>query len=182
MDKTDTRFTALIDGSFADSPAAALRTPTDLAPDETHAVVEALNSLIADAFALYVKAKNFHWHLTGPHFRDYHLLFDEQAEQILSSIDPLAERVRKLGGTTIRGITHIAALQTIPDDNEATVSASEMLRRLLTDNRHIAVRQRAAIDVCDANRDVATSNFLQELLDETERRIWFLFETSREER
>jgi starvation-inducible DNA-binding protein len=158
-----------------------LSIPTDLLPAEVHAVVGAINPLIADAIALYLKTKSYHWHLAGPHFRDYHLLFDEQAGQLLASVDPLAERVRKLGGTTIRSIGHVAALQAIPDDDEAMVPATEMLRRLLEDNRHLAARQRAAIAVCDANRDSATSNLLQGILDETERRIWFLFEASREE-
>jgi starvation-inducible DNA-binding protein len=155
-----------------------LATPTDLTPDAVKAVGEALNSLIADAFALYVKTKNFHWHLTGPHFRDYHLLFDEQAEQLLASIDPLAERVRRIGGLTIRSASHIAELQSIADNNEDYVSAEEMVQHLLADNAHIARRQRAAMELADENRDHPTSNLLQELLDDTEKRIWFLYEVS----
>jgi len=147
-----------------------------LKPDEVQGVVEAVNPLIADSFALYVKTKNFHWHLAGSHFRDYHLLFDEQAETLLASIDPLAERLRKIGGTTIRSISHISQLQTIQDDNEDYVSPMEMAQRLLNDNRQMAEAQRAAIEVCDENRDTPTGNLLQEILDETERRIWFLFE------
>src|SRR5947199_6892497 len=121
---------------------AQLATVTDLTSQEAQAVTEAVNPLIADAFALYVKTKNFHWHLAGAHFRDYHLLFDEQAEAILESIDILAERVRRIGGTTLRSISHISQLQTIEDDNDAFVPAAEMIQRLLADNRHIAQQQR----------------------------------------
>jgi starvation-inducible DNA-binding protein len=153
-----------------------LATVTDLTSQETRAVTEAVNPLIADAFALYVKTKNFHWHLYGSHFRDYHLLFDEHAEAILDSIDVMAERVRRVGGTTIRSIGHISQLQTIKDDDEDLVTAGEMVRRLMEDNAHIAKMIRNAITVCDTNRDSATSNNLQEILDATERRKWFLFE------
>ncbi len=153
-----------------------LATATDLTPQEVQAVTEAINPLIADAFALYTKAKNYHWHLAGSHFREYHKLFDEQAEEILASIDPLAERVRKIGGSTIRSISHISQLQTIQDDNNAFVAASEMIRHLMDDNNHAAQMLRAAIQVCDQSRDSATSNLLQDLLDKTERRKWFLFE------
>ncbi len=149
---------------------------TDLTPKEAQAVTEAVNPLIADAFALYVKTKNFHWHLAGSHFRDYHLLFDEQADAIFASIDIMAERVRRVGGTTIRSISHIGQLQTIEDDNNDFVPAGEMVKRLMEDNGHMAKTIRDAITVCDKNRDSATSNALQEILDETERRKWFLFE------
>jgi len=162
----------------ADYPAPdALATPTDLTSSEVRDVVGAVNPLIAGAIALYLKTKNYHWHVSGPHFRDYHRLFDEQAEQLLASVDVLAERVRKLGGTTIRSVGHVSGLQAIAADDEQVVPAAEMLRRLLDDNRLIAARQRAAIAVCDANRDSVTANVLQEQLDGTERRIWFLFET-----
>jgi len=164
-----------------DAPQA-LATATDLQPDDTRAVADAVNPLIADAFALYVKTKNFHWHLSGPRFRDYHLLFDEHAAVILDSIDVLAERVRKIGGVTLRSIGHISQLQTIPDDNETSVPAMEMIRRLLADNRRMAESQRAAIEVCDRHRDTPTGNLLQEILDQTERRIWFLFEISQHDR
>lgn len=153
-----------------------LATPTDLKPDEARAVVEAVNPLIADAYALYVKTKNFHWHLAGSHFRDYHRLFDEQADAIFASIDPLAERIRRIGGTTIRSISHIGQLQTISDSNDDFVSPEEMIQQLVEDNRQMAAAQRAAIEVCDENRDTPTGNILQEILDQTERRIWFLFE------
>ena len=155
---------------------AQLATMTDLTSQEAKAVTEAVNPLIADVFALYVKTKNFHWHLSGSHFRDYHLLFDEQAEAIFEAIDIMAERVRRIGGTTIRSIGHIAQLQTIEDDNNDFVPAGVMVRQLMEDNAHMAKMIRDAIAVCDKNRDSATSNVLQEILDETERRKWFLFE------
>src|SRR5215831_19735569 len=155
---------------------AQLATMTDLTSQEAKAVTEAVNPLIADVFALYVKTKNFHWHLSGSHFRDYHLLFDEQAEAMFEAIDIMAERVRRIGGTTIRSIGHIAQLQTIEDDNNDFVPAGVMVRQLMEDNGHMAKMIRDAIAVCDKNRDSATSNVLQEILDETERRKWFLFE------
>ncbi len=157
----------------------ALATPTDLDSDAVQAVAEAVNPLIADAFALYLKCKNFHWHVTGPHFRDYHLLLDEQAASALDSIDLLAERVRRIGGTTIRSIGHVSRLQSIEDDNDELVPANQMLQRLMDDNRQMAEKQRAAIEVCDEHKDTPTGNVLQEVLDETEKRIWFLFEASR---
>ncbi len=158
-------------------PAAAqLATVTDLTPQEAQAVTQAVNPLIADTFALYVKTKNFHWHLSGSHFRDYHLLFDEQADAMFASIDIMAERVRRIGGTTIRSISHISQVQTIEDDNNDFVPAGEMVKRLMEDNGHMAKMIREAIAVCDKNRDSATSNALQEILDETERHKWFLFE------
>ena len=153
-----------------------LATVTDLTSKEVQEITEALNLLIADAFALYTKAKNFHWHLSGSHFHDYHLLFDEQADQIFASSNLMAERVRKLGGTTIRSISHIGQLQTIKDDNDDFVPAGEMVRRLMQDHQHIAEMQRAAIEVCEKHRDSVTANLLQEILDGTERRKWFLFE------
>ena len=164
-------------GHFKSYPAAKpLATPTDLTPHEVQAVTEAINPLVADAFALYVKTKNFHWHLAGSHFRDYHLLFDEHADQIFDSIDTLAERVRRVGGMTIRSIGHISKLQTIEDDNEDFVPAGEMIRRLMQDNEHLARMQRAAHQVCERNRDVATTSELETIIDETERRTWFLYE------
>lgn len=155
---------------------ALLATVTDLIPQEAQAVTEAVNPLIADAFALYVKTKNFHWHLSGSHFHDYHLLFDEQADAIFASIDVMAERVRRIGGTTIRSISHIGQLQTIEDDNTDFVPAGEMVKRLMEDNGHMAKMLREAIALSDKHRDSATSNALEEILDETERRTWFLFE------
>ena len=157
-------------------PPPQLGTPTVLTPHEVKAVTETINPLIADAFALYVKTKNYHWHLYGPHFNDYHKMFDEQAEAIFESIDELAERVRKIGGTTIKSIGHISQLQTIEDDNEDLVSPEKMVRRLAEDNGRMAKAIHDAIHVCDKNRDVATSNLLQDILDKTDRRVWFLFE------
>ncbi|AIF83229.1 DNA-binding ferritin-like protein (oxidative damage protectant) [Candidatus Nitrososphaera evergladensis SR1] len=155
-----------------------LATRTDLSPQEVKAITEAVNPLIADAFALYVKTKNFHWHLYGSHFRDYHELFDEHADSIFESIDIMAERVRKVGGTTIRSISHIGQLQTIKDDNSSMVPAGDMVQILMEDNGHIAKMIRDAITVCDKNRDSATSNQLQDILDKTERRKWFLYEVA----
>jgi starvation-inducible DNA-binding protein len=155
-----------------------LATPTDLKPEEVKRIVEAVNPLIADAFALYTKTKNFHWHIASSHYRDYHLLLDEQATAIFESIDPLAERMRRIGGTTIRSITHISQLQTIEDDNQDFVPPDKMIEELLKDNRHLAEMQRAAIEVCEQKRDMPTSNLLQDILDQTERRIWFLYEVS----
>src|SRR5437870_8640881 len=132
-----------------------LATPTDLKPEEVRAVTETVNRLIADAFALYVKTKNFHWHVASSHFRDYHLLFDEQADAIFGSIDILAERIRRIGGTTIRSISHMGQLQTIEDDNDDFVPAGEMVRRLMQDNAHMAEMQRAAIAICDQHHDPA---------------------------
>jgi starvation-inducible DNA-binding protein len=153
-----------------------LATSTDLTPRDAQAIAEALNPLVADFFALYVKTKNFHWHLGGSHFRDYHLLFDEHADQIFAGIDLLAERVRKIGGTTIRSISHVSQLQTIADDNDESVSAGEMVRRLMEDNAHLVQVQRAAHEVCERGRDVATTSILEVLIDEAEQRKWFLFE------
>lgn len=158
-----------------------LATPTDLRHEEVRTVCQAINPLIADAFALYIKTKNFHWHVAGSHFRDFHRLLDEQADSILESIDTLAERVWRIGGTTIRSIGHIAQMQTIGDDNDEFVLPEQMIERLLADNRHIAEMQRAAIAVCDKNRDCATSNRLQDILDQTEKRVWFLYEVSQGE-
>jgi len=153
-----------------------LATATDLPAKDVRTVTEAVNPLVADALALYVKTKNFHWHLSGARFRDLHLLFDEQAEAIYDSIDPLAERVRKIGGTTIRSISHIATLQTIKDDDEAFVRPDEMVRRLMEDNKAMAASMREAHTACDETDDVATTSLLEDLIDETERRTWFLFE------
>lgn len=158
--------------------ASELATPNTLGMDAAHAIAAAINPLIADSFALYVKSKNFHWHLSGPHFRDYHLLFDEQADQIFAMIDILAERVRKLGGTTIHSISQISQLQNVKDDNQAFVEPSEMVHILLNDNKNFAQRMRDAHKVCENYGDFATTSVLEIFIDETERRTWFLFETS----
>ena len=159
-------------------PPSQLATPTDLSPEQAKAVTEAVNPLIADAFALYTKTKNFHWHLSGPRFRELHLLFDKQATQILESIDPMVERLRKIGGTSIRSLSHAGSLQTIHDDNDDFVGPQEMVHRLLLDNRHIAQQIREAAGVADDNKDLATANLLEEILDQTERRAWFLYEVA----
>jgi starvation-inducible DNA-binding protein len=154
-----------------------LATPSDLKEKDRLDIAESINPIIADAFALYVKTKNFHWHLASAHFRDYHLLFDEQADQIFAMIDTLAERIRKLGGTTIRSIGHISRLQTIEDSDEAFLDANQMLQQLLEDNKNFAASMRAAHKVCDDANDCATTSILEIFIDETERRTWFLFET-----
>lgn len=161
-----------------DAAPANLKTPTDLEPEQAQAMVRAINPLIADAFAVYLKTKNFHWHLSGSHFRDYHLMLDEQADQLLGSTDPLAERVRKLGGTTLRSVSHISQLQTVQDNNTDFVTPLDMLTELMNDNKTLALNQRAAHEVADTNRDFATSSLLEVIIDETERRTWFLFEAA----
>jgi starvation-inducible DNA-binding protein len=158
-------------------PPPQLSTPSVLSPNEIKTITELVNPLIADAFALYVKTKNYHWHLYGPHFDNYHKMFDEQAEAIFDSIDAMAERVRKIGGATIKSVSHISQLQTIEDDNDDLVPPEKMIRRLAEDNGRMAKAIHEAIHVCDKNRDTGTSNLLQDILDKTERREWFLFET-----
>jgi starvation-inducible DNA-binding protein len=159
--------------------AAALDTPTDLPNDAIKAISTALNAILADAFALYLKTKNFHWHVSGPHFRDYHLLLDEQAEQIFATTDELAERVRKIGGTTLRSIGQISKLQSIKDNDEDYVAPIEMLRELMNDNKAVAHAMREAHKVADDHEDAATAGLLENFIDATERRTWFLFEASR---
>jgi len=157
-----------------------LDTPTDLPPEAVKKISDSLNVLLADAFALYLKTKNFHWHVSGRHFRDYHLLLDEQSEQIFATTDELAERVRKVGGTTLRSIGQIAKLQTIKDNDEPYVPAREMLRELMEDNKKMAAAMRKAHETVDDLDDVATAGLLENFIDETERRTWFLFEASRQ--
>jgi starvation-inducible DNA-binding protein len=157
--------------------SSKLATPNDLGEKAKKTIPIALNPLIADIFALYVKTKNFHWHMSGSHYRDYHLLLDEQADQLFAMIDVLAERVRKLGGLTIHSISQIKSLQRIKDDNENFVQAKDMLKKLMNDNRELAVSMREAHNVCSDHKDVATTSILEVYIDETERRIWFLYET-----
>jgi starvation-inducible DNA-binding protein len=159
--------------------AAPLSTPNDLGANATAQISGALNGLLADAFALYLKTKNFHWHVSGPHFRDYHLLFEEQADQILASTDVLAERVRKLGGTTLRSIGHIARTQRVLDNDAEYVDPQDMLAELGEDNGAFAARLREAHGMCEELRDVASVSVLEPFIDEAERRRWFLFETAR---
>jgi len=158
---------------------AALDTPTDLDQEGTRLIAGALNPILADVFALYLKTKNFHWHMSGPHFRDYHLLLDEHGDQIFAMADPLAERVRKLGQDTIHSIGHIARLQRISDNDAAYVEPSDMLAELREDNKTLAARLREAHNVCDQYRDMATASLIEVWIDETERRTWFLFEAGR---
>jgi starvation-inducible DNA-binding protein len=161
--------------------APPLRTPTDLSAEAIREVSAALNGLLADTFALYVKTKNFHWHVSGPLFRSYHLLLDEQAESLEESIDILAERVRKIGGTTIRSIGQIASLQRIKDNDEEFVPAQDMLKELMDDNKDVIANLRAAHEVADKHDDVATASLLETFIDEAEKRCWFLFEATRGE-
>ena len=162
-----------------DTNPAALRTPTDLKAADVKAICESLNRLVANGLLLYIKTKNFHWHMTGPHFRDYHILLDEQADQILASIDPLAERVRKLGQPTVRSIAHISRLATLADNDEPFVSPFEMLCELAEDNKKVAAAMRETHGLCDDAKDAASASLLEQYLDETEKRTWFLFEASR---
>jgi starvation-inducible DNA-binding protein len=157
----------------------ALDTPTDLSDEAVRELSAKLNEILADAFALYLKTKNFHWHVSGPHFRDYHLLLDEQSEQIFATTDDIAERVRKIGGTTLRSIGQISKLQTIKDNDESFVPAHEMLRELMDDNKQVAASMRECHELCDKHDDVASASILENFIDETERRTWFLFEASR---
>jgi starvation-inducible DNA-binding protein len=158
---------------------AQIKTPTDLGADATRDIAGALNVLLADVYALYFKTKNFHWHVSGPHFRDYHLLLDEQGDQLYAIADTIAERVRKVGGTTIRSIGHIGRLQRVLDNDADYVSPLDMLAELRDDNMQLAAHMRAAHAVCDEHGDVASASLLEVWIDEAERRVWFLFETSR---
>jgi starvation-inducible DNA-binding protein len=159
--------------------AAPLETPTDLGSDAVRDISGALNVLLADIFALYMKTKSFHWHISGPHFRDYHLLLDEQAAQIFATTDDIAERVRKIGGTTLRSIGQIGRSQRILDNEADYVTPSDMLAELRDDNRQLVAHLRETHDLCDEHRDVATASLLENWIDEAERRTWFLFETTR---
>ena len=159
--------------------SAPLETPTDLGSNAVRDISGALNVLLADIFALYVKTKNFHWHISGPHFRDYHLLLDEQAEQIFATTDDIAERVRKIGGTTLRSIGQIGRSQRVLDNEADYVTPLDMLAELRDDNRQMVAHLRETHDLCDEHRDVATASLLENWIDEAERRTWFLFEATR---
>jgi starvation-inducible DNA-binding protein len=158
---------------------APLDTPTNLTANATRDISGALTTLLADMFALYVKTKNFHWHVSGPHFRDYHLLLDEQGEQIFDTTDDIAERVRKIGGTTLRSMGQIARLQRVTDNDAEFVSPQDMLAELREDNKDLTQRMREVHDLCDEHGDVATASLLENWIDEAEKRTWFLFEASR---
>jgi starvation-inducible DNA-binding protein len=158
---------------------APLDTPTDLKPAATRDIAGAMNAILADVYALYFKTKNFHWHLSGPHFRDYHLLFDEQGDQLFAMADPIAERIRKVGGSTIRSVGNIARLQRVKDNDAEYVDPKDMLAELREDNKDLVARLREVHDVCDEHRDIATASLIEVWIDETERRTWFLFEAGR---
>jgi starvation-inducible DNA-binding protein len=158
---------------------APLDTPTDLTSKATRDISGALTILLADMFALYVKTKNFHWHMSGPHFRDYHLLLDEQGEQIFATTDAIAERVRKIGGPTLRSIGHIARLQRVLDNDADFVAPMDMLAELRDDNKQLAAHLRETHAVCDEHGDVASASLIETWIDEAERRTWFLFESTR---
>lgn len=158
---------------------APLETRTDLSHAAVKDISAAMNAILADVFALYVKTKNFHWHMSGPHFRDYHLLLDEGADQLFAMTDPIAERVRKIGGLTLRSIGQIARTQRLVDNDAEYVEPLDMIAELAEDNRALAARLREAHDVCDEHRDIATASLIEVWIDETERRAWFLFETTR---
>jgi starvation-inducible DNA-binding protein len=158
---------------------APLRTPTDLGANASKDLSAALTALLADTFALYLKTKNFHWHMSGPHFRDYHLMLDEQGEQIFAMTDDIAERARKLGGTTLRSIGHIARLQRIPDNDADYVTPEDMLAELASDNRQLLGFLRSTHAVAEEHNDVATTSVVEVWIDEAERRAWFLFEAGR---
>ncbi len=158
---------------------APLKTPTELTRTATKDIAGAMNAILADVFALYQKTKNFHWHMSGPHFPDYHLLLDEQADQLFAMTDPIAERVRKLGGITLRSIGQISQMQRVLDNDAEYVEPLDMLAELADDNKMLTSRLREAHDVCDEHRDVATASLIEVWIDETERRTWFLVETTR---
>jgi starvation-inducible DNA-binding protein len=157
----------------------SLATPTDLGSDAVRDISGALNALLADMFALYLKTKNFHWHVSGPHFRDFHLLLDEQADQIFATTDPIAERVRKIGGTTIRSIGQIAAQKRLLDNDAGYVTPLDMLAELREDNKQLTAEMRRIHALCDDYKDVATASLIEVWIDEAERRTWFLFEATR---
>ncbi|GLS22870.1 DNA starvation/stationary phase protection protein [Labrys miyagiensis] len=156
-----------------------LRVPSDLSSNATKDLSPALTTLLADVFTLYLKTKNFHWHMSGPHFRDYHLLLDEQAEQIFAMTDDIAERVRKIGGTTLRSIGHIARLQRLSDNDADFVTPDDMLAELHDDNKRLTGFLRETHELADEHHDVATASLIENWIDEAERRSWFLFETGR---
>jgi starvation-inducible DNA-binding protein len=158
---------------------APLETRTDLSHAATKDISGAMNAILADVFALYVKTKNFHWHMSGPHFRDYHLLLDEHADQLFAMTDPIAERVRKLGGLTLHSIGEISRTQRVLDNDAEYVEPLDMLAELADDNKTFAARLREAHNVCDEHRDVATASLIEVWIDEAERRTWFLFEATR---
>jgi starvation-inducible DNA-binding protein len=173
-----TRRSKMADNSISGA-SRFLSTPTDLGTDATRDISGGLGGLLADVFALYLKTKNFHWHMSGPNFRDYHLLLDEQADQVFAMTDPIAERARKIGGTTIRSISDIAGRQRLLDNNADYVDPLDMLAELQGDNKQLVAEMRRVHELCDAYSDVATASLLEVWIDETERRSWFLYESCR---
>jgi starvation-inducible DNA-binding protein len=158
---------------------ASLNTPTDLKSNAVRDISAALNTLLADMFGLYLKTKNFHWHVSGPHFRDYHLLLDEQGDQIFATTDSIAERVRKIGGATLRSVGHVSRLQRVMDNDADFVTPLDMLAELRDDNRQLAANLREAHGLCEEHGDVASASLIENWIDEAERRTWFLFEATR---
>ena len=156
-----------------------LTVPTDLTRSAVKDIAGAMNAILADVFALYLKTKNFHWHMSGPHFRDYHLLLDEHGDQLYAMTDPIAERIRKLGGLTIKSIGQISRIQRVLDNDADYVDPADMIAELAEDNETLAARLREAHNVCDEHRDVATASLIEVWIDETERRTWFLSEIKR---
>lgn len=159
---------------------AVLNTPSDLDEAVRQGICEEINPIVADLLALYLKTKNYHWHMSGRHFRDYHLLLDEQADQLIETVDPMAERVRKLGGITIRSIGHVAQLQRVTDNDDEFVTPKAMLIDLMDENKKLATVMREAHTTCEETKDIATASLLEQYVDEAERRLWFLFEASRD--
>jgi starvation-inducible DNA-binding protein len=165
--------------TLVDRQKAPLHTPSDLDPKAVRDISAALNTLLADVFSLYFKTKNFHWHMSGPHFRDYHLLLDDHGDQIFAMTDDIAERVRKIGGTTLRSIGHVARLQRIPDNDADFVTPQDMLSELREDEKALVLSMRAVHALCDDAGDVATASLLENWIDQGQRRTWFLFEATR---
>ena len=170
---------ATITDNLEHKQEAPLITPTDLKAKATEDISGAMNAILADVFALYLKTKNFHWHMSGPHFRDYHLLLDEQADQLFAMTDAIAERIRKVGGTTLRSIGHIARMQRVLDNDADFVEPEDMLSELRDDSKALAARLREVHEICNGHHDVASASLIETWIDETERRTWFLFEVSR---
>lgn len=166
-------------GNMGPQSEASINPPTDLGTNATRDISAALNAVLADTFALYLKTKNFHWHVSGPHFRDYHSMLDDQGDQLFGMTDTIAERVRKIGGTTLRSIGEIGRLQRILDNDADYVTPDDMLAELRDDNRQLAASMRELHDLCDDHGDVATASLIENWIDEAERRVWFLFETGR---
>jgi len=179
MDARETKPSSL--DQAAQRRRSPLITPTDLGSKASTDIAGGMNAILADVFALYLKTKNFHWHMSGAHFRDYHLLLDEQADQLYAMTDPIAERIRKTGGSTLRSIGHISRVQRITDNDADYVEPLDMLAELREDNQELAARLRVVHDMVNEHRDIATASLIESWIDETERRTWFLFESSRDE-